>query len=263
MACRDCDNVTISAVDDGTATSFIWKKNGVVIQGENNRDLVIEDVDGIHTYTVVAVNSQGCGRESEDGLRVEVIKSVIADFEANIYRECVGQNITFSDSSIIPDGATNVTKLFEVLETNENASGATAVFNFATAGTYTIRLTVTTDEGCDNSIEKQVVISEPAQSIITALSNTEICEGQFVELKVNPIGGNSPHVITWFFNRQEIADETDMTLRAYLAGFYSARVSNTGSDTCSRMADNTIEVFVNPTPVADFTLSTTDTCTES
>ena len=104
----------------------------------------------------------------------------VANFTFSPSSPTVGQTITFdASSSYDPDGT--ITSYQWVFGDGTTASGVTVQHSYSSAGTYTVTLTVTDDDGLQASISKQLSVSAGE----TAPDNVDDTKEQIVS-KYNP-----------------------------------------------------------------------------
>ncbi|MCB0395198.1 MAG: PKD domain-containing protein [Flavobacteriales bacterium] len=120
-------------------------------------------------------------------------KSVTADFTAT--SGCIGDVINFTDNSTA-SGTTLDTWSWDfdnngtIDDTNQNP---THIYN--TAGTYTVKLTVTSPDGCTHTITHTVTISECGVDV--DLTGDVICEGECTDLEATIVSGAGPFTFSW------------------------------------------------------------------
>ena len=117
------------------------------------------------------------------------------------------------------------------------------VHSYAAAGSYTVKLVVTSD-GCTDSSTKIInVYPTPTGSLSSAFNY--IYEG--FPTTITATGGNT---YAWFLDGNQIACATTNTLNATIAGVYTTRIIS--SNGCTNFADNSITLSMVKKPVVDF-----------
>jgi len=128
--------------------------------------------------------------------------------------------------------------------------GASSLINspiraYSVAGLYTIKLRITNNFGCKDSITKTVrVMPNTLSAIITAAGATTFCEGNSVTLVRSIIGGYPGFSTLWS------TTQTTSSINAIYTGQYSVDI--TDSKGCFARS-NAINVLVNPNPRPDIT----------
>ncbi len=167
---------------------------------------------------------------------------------------CVSSgNVGYNDASTIAPG-NSMTRLWNFGDgtTTTNKSG-TKKFN--AVGTYTIKLVVTSNNGCKDSTTKSVNILALPDATISASGNTTFCEGDSVLLSCIAYPKGS---YTWRKNNLNIPNERGNTLIAKDGASY--RVFITDSFGCLNSTSNNFYVIVNPKPKVKFTLNNPIQC---
>ena len=130
------------------------------------------------TYTVTGTSAAGCINTQTVSVTVNICAGPIAAFTPSSTSVCIGDPVDFTDNSTgaptswswtFPSGT-------PATATTPNVTGVT----WATAGTYTVTLTVTNVNGSTSAT--QVITVNPAPNVIVTASPTTICIGQFSNL---------------------------------------------------------------------------------
>jgi gliding motility-associated-like protein len=127
------------------------------------------------TYTLTVIDGNGCQNIGNTTVVVNALPVVTANNSGPV---CEGVNVNLTGT---PNGASTYTwsgPLFSATTQNATVSVAT----LANAGTYT--LTVVDGNGCQNTENTIVVVN--SLPVVTATSNSPVCEGQDVNLSGSP-----------------------------------------------------------------------------
>lgn len=118
-------------------------------------------------------------------------------------------------------------------------------FEVSEAGSYTVLV----DNACGAASSNAIVVevSDPPTHTVDATAYA-ICAGSSVEFTAHDVSGQEPLTYQWFLNNAPVADATDSTIVATLAGIYTAEVTN-GSTGCTFTTDG-VQVSVETVPVA-------------
>jgi gliding motility-associated-like protein len=188
--------------------------------GDGNTSNVFEPIHAYSdtgTYTVVLIASyNNCDSRVEkvDFITVGPPKS---DFEAD--RDCAAPlQVTFIDKS---EGADTYSWDFGVPSlTNDTSNLANPVYTYPSAGTYTIKLTVTNSTtGCSHE-EMKTLILNPSEDVTVTLSDSAGCS----PLVINVSNTSSLATYAWTANGATINDSTlaQPTLTYSLPGVYDS-----------------------------------------
>ena len=191
--------------------------------------------------------------ESSDTVHILFYPLPHADLEADITSGCTPLSIHFTDIST-PD-ADSLTTEWIVFDENltivDYSSEDNPVFDFNDAGTYSVKLVVTTPEGCKDSITKWNYITTAAQPTIDFMASPEISmmsdNGGNVDftafLSENVIGSASNNLV-WDFGDGETSEggETS-TSHAYTSwGDYTVTLTLVTGGGCGDSVSHTVVI---------------------
>src|SRR5205085_960232 len=114
-----------------------------------------------HKYSAAGTYSVKLVITSNNGCKDSITKSVIAyplpkaNWTAN--NECIYNAVSFSNSSSVASPYTIATYAWNFGD-GGTSSSASPTHNYASAGTYSVKLTITTNKGCVDSLWKSVVV---------------------------------------------------------------------------------------------------------
>ena len=121
-------------------------------------------------YTFTTKSRGGGGGGGGGSTEPENIKPIANTAAGEPYQGIVNFEMSFNGSkSYDPDG--NITKWFWVFGDNTNGTGKTILHSYSKAGTYTVTLTVTDNEGATNTDTTICVITQPNRSPRTPIIN--------------------------------------------------------------------------------------------
>lgn len=226
-----------SAIDAGTMT-YEWNFGDSNTSTDENPSHVYSSA-GTYTVTLIATSNNGC--VDEFVASVEVFDSPTALFTAST--ECFGTATEFTNLS---SGDAPLTYSWDFGDSN-TSSDQNPTNLYATAGTYTVSLTTTSTNGCENTSTVMVPVNELP---IVDFSFTDVCEGS----TANFVNLSSPGNANW-----DLGDGTSSTLSSvnhvYSAfGSYEVILSVTDANLCANADTQTIEIFDLP----DFALTPSD-----
>ncbi len=205
------------------------------------------------TYTVSLIISNGCGSDTKTKENyIEVLPLPKADFYASNTQPCAGTEITFTDNS-----TGTYDEWFWDFGDGSNSTAQDPSHTYATAGTYTVSLTISNGCGSDTKTKENYIEVLPLPKADFYASNTQPCAGTEIDFTDNSTGTYDE----WFWDFGDGSNSTaqDPSHTYATAGTYtvSLTISNgCGSDTKTK--ENYIEVL--PLPKADFYASNTQPC---
>jgi gliding motility-associated-like protein len=218
--------------------------------------------DPVHTYTstgpftiVLTATSQfGCTKDTS-----RILSTVYAQPRAgftSVTESCLRDTINFTDTS---NGMGNaIVKWYWNFGDNKIDSVKNPKHVYATAGTYTVMLVVTTDKGCTSDTFKTTIKVNPLPTADFTFSNTR-CAAQPITFTGQTGTGT---ITNWHWNLgngtiKDLPDTSPFTENYSNAGSYN--VSLVVVDTKGCKSDSIKKVVViNPNPNAGFT--TLNTC---
>jgi len=213
---------------------------------------------GNYTVNLVVTNSRGC-MSTATPKTIHISTLPVAAF-AYTTPGCATTAITFTDQSS-PGEGTLSTWLWDYGDgtTETKTTKAAFVHTYATAATYTVRLTVTNTRGCSASISKSIIIS-PLPVVNFGMPDVCLTDASALFTDSTTIADNSSLTYLWNFGdaNATVANPNISTLKnpshKYTqAAVYQVSLTVTTANGCT--ANITKSFTVNgATPVANFTV---------
>lgn len=242
--CKGSD-ITITGSANGAA-NFQWTgPNGFTTTGPvlHLSNFQIGD-QGL--YTISATTSR-CGyveRKIWLGLQQPV-----ADFPTPASQCFQGNNFQFNSSATVNAGSIAL-YTWNFGDAN-SAPGSVVNHSYNTVGTYTVKLLVTTDRSCKDSIEKTVTVWENPSTTIIPGGPISFCEDRNSVLNsLNQAGTGTIDLYQWNVNTSPIPGANTSSLIINQSGSYTLEVRN--SQGC-RQVSAPIVVTVHPLPTGSLT----------
>ncbi|MES2284647.1 MAG: PKD domain-containing protein [Bacteroidota bacterium] len=256
-------NITFTGASATAPYTFTYTINGganqtVTTTGGNSVNVPVPTgTVGTFLYELVSVQDgsiTSCSQVQSGSETVIVDPLPVANFDFT--NMCLYQPVVFNDSSTVSSG-TNVSFLWNFGDTSPMDTAQDPVYTYANAGTYTVTLVTTTNNGCKDTVAKNTVVHPNPN---TQFSTANVCDG-------TPVGFNDLSTIlstdtlqSWRWN---FGDGSPFNLYQSVSGghlydsasSYTVQLivlSNFGcSDSITKV------VVVNPNP--DLAFSTNDT----
>ncbi|MBL4585745.1 MAG: PKD domain-containing protein, partial [Flavobacteriales bacterium] len=202
---------------------------------------------GMYNVELVVISAAGCPDTSTQAVHVTPVP--VASF--TFVEECEGDAVTFTNTSTIDAG--NLNYEWDFGDGSPTSSMESPDHTFADFGTYTVTLTVTSDDGCEDITTASINIFESPTALFTA---TTECDGMSTEF-TNLSTGSGVLDYEWDFD-DATPTSTDFEPVHPYAGFgdYEVVLTVTDNNSCSNSANVTVTVL--ELPVTDFNF--TDAC---
>jgi len=232
----------------GTITGWAWNF-GDPASGVNNLSNVQDPThifSGVGTYNVLLTPTSNNGCQSSVTLPITIVPAPVANFVSGPV--CLGQATTFTDKSTGAPTTWN-------WSFGDPAHGTSNVQNpsytYATAGTYTVKLVVSSGAGCVDSTTLNVVVNPPPTAAYTA---STVCQGTAT---VFTDGSTGAATWSWNFGDPASGANNTSTLQNPTHIFSAAGVFNVTEvvATAGGCKDSvTNPVTVNPSPTGTATV---------
>ena len=195
---------------------------------------------------------------TNNGCKDSIAKTVMVNPKPDVYfmntnaSQCLKGNLfSFPDSSFIVSGSISRTWYLGDGSTDKNL---VANKSYTQAQTYQVKLVVTSNDACKDSMMSNVTVNPQPNSVATALNSTSICQGKTTNIKANTGIG---FTYQWLNSNVVINNAKDSIINVSNQGNYSVITSNTFG--CSD-SSNAIAILVNPIPKPGFTINNPSQC---
>jgi PKD repeat protein len=239
----------------GNIIQWIWNF-GDPISGLNNTSSLqnpvhLFSVTGTYTVTEIIFNSSNCSDSSFH--TITITPAPVADFTADT--TCLGSSSIFTNLSSSSGGS--ITQYLWNFGDGSTSTLKNPVHNYLTSGNFQVELSVTTQDGCSNSITKPVfVIPRP---VVAFTTSGPACLGATVQFTDNslPVFG-SIHSWTWDFGDGTTTTivepaSPNITHIYSSSGTFNVTLTVVTSSNCSSSITN--HVIIQPNPTANFIYS--------
>jgi gliding motility-associated-like protein len=246
-------NPTVLKVGRGVADSIQWYRNNNPIPGAND---TVYNVVQTGSYHVTLFSFQGCNLSSTD-INITVNPTPVVGFNTNDLVQCFnGHQFNFTNTSTIAFGTMDYS--WDMGDASPIQTTRDVSYSYADTGVYTVRLIVTSDQGCIDSVSYTVVVYESPFSAFDA--NTRgVCQkiNDFIFTNKSTLGAG---FMTWVWDYGDGNTDTTLNGRHYYAqpGTYNVRLTAVTNNGCPN--DSTFTVTVFPEPVVGFTEPNAEQC---
>lgn len=253
-----CAPLTVNFVDltvpgTGGIKSWFWDfGDGKSSQQQNPTHTYLSG--GIHTVTLVVIDSNGCTDTYFISNYVNVTDVPVAKFTSNNNIGCSAPH-TVNFTSTTTGGQTPYSMSWNFGD-GGTGSGLNPSHTYQNTGTYTVQLTVTDANGCTASTSYPNYVKVTQINTAFTQSNTSTCVGHAVQFTDQTTGG--PTAWNWNFGNGS-SNSQNPTNVWNIPGTYT--VSLTASDgPCTDTHTKTGLITVHPLPIVDFTLAPKTWC---
>jgi len=188
---------------------------------------------------------------SSDTVNINFYPLPKADFESDVTSGCTPVICQFSN--LTTSTSDTISCLWIVFDENYNVVEYTheyePTFHFADAGSYTVKLVVTTAEGCQDSITKWNYIVTAPQPTIDFLATPETClmsetngEISFTAFLSDNVASNSSGLVWNFGDGEETTGETSTSHTYTSWGDYTVTLSLTTESGCGDSISHVIVI---------------------
>lgn len=238
--------------------TWFWEIGaGNILQGQNVS--ISLPNPGSVDVVIQVFDANNCAADTTFPGLLTVVPSPEADFTSNVSSACQPPlSVNFFNSSTLNGNAMPLGSTYEWFFPGglpASATGANpANVDYTNSGNFDVTLIVTTPAGCKDTIEKTGFIGVGA--VIAGINvPTPVCVGQPVLLE-----GSGASTYTWDANCDGTTDGTGQTfIQTYnTTGTFCVGVLASNGSGCSNSTQ--VNITVNPSPIADFTVDKTKDC---
>ncbi len=253
VGCITPANPTTLKVGRGVADSIQWYRNNIAIPGAND---TVYNVVQTGAYHVTLFSFQGCNLSSSD-VDIFVNPTPVVDFGTNALIQCFNNHqFVFTNNSTIAFGTMNYN--WNMGDGSPALSTRDVSYSYADTGTYVVRLIVTSDQGCIDSISYTVKVYESPVAAFDA--NTRgICQkiNDFIFTNNSTLGVGT---MTYLWDYGDGNTDTTRNGRHYYTnpGTYTVRLTATTEKGCPN--DSAFNITVHPEPVVGFSEPNAQQC---
>lgn len=204
-------------------------------------------------YNVTVTDAvTSCNSSTSVTVNLDCVAPPVAEFSADASSACENTAINFTDAS------TNIPTSWSWDFGDGNTSTLQNPSNtYLTAGTYTVTLTATNEDGNDSEIKTDYITINATPNLSSTSSTDETCIGNNGTATVNPSGGSGSYTYDWGASS---GNQTTQTATALAAANYNVTVTDAVT-TCNASTSVTVNYDCVLPPVADFTADLLYTCT--
>ena len=241
-----------TTLSSGTIT-YLWNFGNGITSTQTNPSY---SYPATGTYIVKLVATSGTGCKDSTTRTITVNPSPTATFSINTASQCVtGNQFSFTNNSSITTGTLTYAWTFGDGNVSTNANPSHSYIN---AGSYTVKLVVTSALGCKDSTTRSInVYAKPTVDFSVNRLAQCVNENSFVFTNNTTITSGTITYV-WRFGDGNSATTTNATHSYLTAGTYVVKLIAVSNNGCSDSTTQT--VIVNPKPTVDFSINNAAQC---
>jgi len=256
--CQDAAPYSIArgSVTNGVSGTGVYRGPGTSANGNFDPGAAGH---GSHTLWYVYTTTGGCRDSVSRSITVHPRPTALFTATAEA---CVNKPVTLTDASTIPSGTVATWQWdFGGGASSTRTSGASFTHAYATAGSYTVRLTAVSAFGCRSLPVERPVLASPDPVANFTLPASVCFPGNPVNLtNTTTVADNSGLGYVWDFGDGSPGSTLANGSRTYATnGSYVITLTATSGKGCVHSVSKTFSAFV-PGPVARYGVSSKDIC---
>lgn len=215
-----------------------------------------------HTYTTAGTYAVKLVVTSNNGCKDSVTQNVTVypkptvNFTIASSAQCLnGNSFSFTNGSSVSTGT--ISSQWSFGDGNTSTS-ANPTYTYTTAGTYTVKLVVTTNNGCKDSITKQITVHAKPSVSFTVNNSNQCVNGNSFSFTNGSSVSSGTISSQWSFGDGNTSTSANPTYTYTTAGIYTVKLVITSSNGCKDSVSQ--QVTVNPKPTAGFTTNSSAQC---
>ena len=165
-----CGNLATTTLSVNTGNSYVWAKDGVVLNSATTNQILVTGTGGV--YSVTITTAAGCSAAAGNKVTVTLLQSPVASFNYDSY--CSSVPVHFINNSVtINSGTIN----YAWSDNAGNSSSLAApVFTYNQAGNYQVKLKLSSQQcpSLADSISKTIAVEVPTPATRLPFVNLNI-----------------------------------------------------------------------------------------
>lgn len=221
-----------------TACKWQFNEDGKITVSTEENPVYTFSTSGMHQVSLTITNANN--ETISFSRNIEVIASPDANFSADPV--CHGTPTVFKNNSQT-NGLTITSWEWDLGDKQISSLQNPTDHFYAQPGSYFVKLKVTSQNGCSDTISKKIVVGEHPVVILSANGPLEFCSGNNVKLSV---GKKDTYLYQWKISDTPITDSTSSKMTVFKSGEYSVTVNNSVANCISNSPKTSIIVTDKP-----------------
>jgi PKD repeat protein len=228
----------------GSIASMLWDLGNGQFSNQTSPSLTYSSI-GLYPIQLSVTGTNGCISNKTVNHRIYSLPQPNFNIDLPPF-SCSGSPTQFNDLTPALTDSNLQSWLWDFNDGGSTSSNRNPQHTYANSGDYVASLTVTSDQGCVNTLAKTITISPSPQPII---NNTPACEDADVELS----DGAGTQATSWRWDVEDALYFTPTANHVFSSpGSYLVDLLITGSNGCESSVQKTIIVPQKPSSI-DFT----------
>ncbi|HPD66404.1 MAG TPA: PKD domain-containing protein [Bacteroidia bacterium] len=210
---------------------------------------------GNYQVRLITTTNTGCIDSIDKTLHVNPHPSTQFQFISDT-AQCYSQNV-FKTNNQTTISAGTFTSFWNFGD-NTTSTNVSPVKSYASAGTYVMKLTTTSDYGCSDSFSRMVIVY-PNPVTVFSINDSSQCNiiNSFIFTNQSSVSSGTL-TSTWDFGDNSGSTQTSPSKNYQTAGVYSVKLVTKSNFGC--LDSMTKNVYVRPKPQAAFLINDSDQC---
>ncbi len=246
--------------DTSSSSSGTFVKNWVFSDGDTSTANSINKIfltAGTFTAKLIATSVSGCKDSAIKN--ITVYPQTTIGFSINNNNQCiVGNNVILIDTSLVVGGS--FTRLWRL---GDNTTSTSIVLNksYSSKGTYLVNLITTTNNGCIDSVQKNITINaQPKAGFLQDIFSHCLAGNAFNLWDTSSISSGTMQRL-WSFSNGDTATADTINKIFTTAGVYTVKLIEVSNQNCKDSATKTLTVY--PQTQIGFSVNNTTQCLNS
>lgn len=249
--------VLAARATNGVPFTVQWQKDGVNLAGKTDTLLTLTNISTADAgaYRAILVNGSCSATSAATTLVVNPKPS--PNFTVNNSLQCQRyHNFTYTNTSSISSGT--ISSLQWKLGDGTVSSSSPVSKKYSATGNYTVKLILTSNLGCIDSISKTVSLFVSGNPKFTINDSDQCLSGNSFQFTNSSTISSGSLTYQWQFGDGNTSTTTSPTKSYASAGMYTVRLISTSNNGCLDTALKSLRVYSKPS--VSFTLNATALC---
>ncbi|RYE20999.1 MAG: PKD domain-containing protein, partial [Sphingobacteriales bacterium] len=238
-----------STVSSGTITAYLWRfGDGTTATGQSATHTY--SAAGTYDVTLRVTTNNGCRDSLVSKSIITIYPKPKADFTAT--KNCLDSATSFTNTSSVSSGA--ITGYAWTFGDGGTATGSSASYTYKSAGEYDVKLVITSNNGCKDSITKKVTVYPKAVAAISSPAAVCLYDSMAFEDVSTIATGYNIVSSNWSFGDGNTSNQKNPKHKYAAAGKYTVTLTVKTANGCT--SSTTSVITINALPQAGFSANT-------